>query len=310
MTTLISLERAKLSIVPAVSGDDRLLDVLIGAASRAIEKHCRRVFAANTYDECPDSDSVPGLGLVPNYARRGLLLLSRFPVLSVEAVRHSPTSVLEVSNTDTATNQQARVTVTNTGLELVLVAAGVRTVTSLTYASNVTLSAMATAISAVGSGWTARAADYALWPSQDLFQAPRAGDATRSAGAVSCRGTYAPLYLHVGESFDYRWDSRGWIELRGAAILSDPVIGWPGDFVPRAYYRVQYTAGFVEIPEDVQEACALWVQELYYLAQRDPSITNTLTAAGAATGYTATTQAGAMPLRVRAMIAPYQVRNV
>ena len=43
---------------------------------------------------------------------RTILFLSRFPVQSVESVRHSPTSVLEINQTDTATNQQARVTVT------------------------------------------------------------------------------------------------------------------------------------------------------------------------------------------------------
>jgi hypothetical protein len=155
---------------------------------------------------------------------------------------------------------------------------------------------MVTAINAVGSGWAARAAaDYTLWPSQDLYQPPRAGDATRSAGAVSCRGIYAPLYLHVGECSDYRWDSRGWIELTG------------GDCSPNAY-RVQYTAGFAEIPDDVQEACALWVQELYYVAQRDPTLTNTLSTAGAASGYAV--PSGDPPDRAEALIAPYRVRNI
>ena len=52
--------------------------------------------------------------------------------------------------------------------------------------------------------------DYGLWPSQDLYLPPSWGDATRSAGALDCRGRYAGLVLHVDELQSYRWDPRGW----------------------------------------------------------------------------------------------------
>jgi hypothetical protein len=37
-------------------------------------------------------------------------------------------------------------------------------------------------------------------------------------------------------------------------------------------FRIQYTAGFPTIPEAVQLACALWVSNLWYNTQRDPSL--------------------------------------
>ncbi len=298
MSDLIGLERAKLGIPAAGTADERLLEALIGAASRGIEKYCARVFGLTAFDEYPYFGEVD----------RRVLVLSRFPVQSVESVRHSPTSVLEISQTDTATNQQARVTVTSTGLDLVRVASGVRVASTLTYAANPTLSAMATAIVALGVGWAARTVtSYTLWPSADLWVTPRSGDTTRSAGALSCWGTYAPLYLHVGEASDYDWDSRGSITLRnlGGSIPSFWFLGDPPYRINA--YRVQYTAGFAEIPADVQEACVLWVQELYYAAQRDPTLTNTLTAGGAASGYAGPQ---GMPARTKAMIDPYRVRNV
>jgi hypothetical protein len=37
-------------------------------------------------------------------------------------------------------------------------------------------------------------------------------------------------------------------------------------------FRVQYTAGYTTIPESVQQACAMWVAEIFYQAQRDPQL--------------------------------------
>ena len=49
--------------------------------------------------------------------------------------------------------------------------------TSVTWAANATLQAVATAVAALGNGWSARVVgsatgDYGLWPSQDLYVAP------------------------------------------------------------------------------------------------------------------------------------------
>src|SRR5690349_14418172 len=102
---LINLSRAKQDIQAITdTSQDTLLAALITSVSDAIAKYCRRDFVSKSYDELYN-----GTG-----DRR--LLLREYPVQSVQSVRYRPVTVLKVQNTDTATNQQARVSVTSTGL--------------------------------------------------------------------------------------------------------------------------------------------------------------------------------------------------
>lgn len=280
---LCSRERAKYNLPSATTADDRTIDALIGAASVAIQKYCRRTFALRRQDEVVD-------GTCELY-----LLLREYPIQSIENVRYGPGVVLEVQNTSTSVNQQARVTVTSAGLELVRVASGalVRD-TSVTYASCPTLAEVATAIVALGNGWTARVAssEFSLFPSQDLWIAPCFGDAQQSQGAKDCRGRYAGLHLHVKEMAEYTWDARGWL-YRCA--------GWDGE---PGCWRVQYTAGYQEVPEDVQEACAAWVSVLFEQTKRDPSLA-TLALTGSIS-QTWTQPHLHPPKRIAGLIAPYR----
>ena len=68
-------------------------------------------------------------------------------------------TVTVTPNTTTTTNQQARVEVQRDGLRLTRVASGAMSVdTSITWASNATLQAVATAVAALGNGWSGRVA--------------------------------------------------------------------------------------------------------------------------------------------------------
>src|SRR5262249_38910909 len=172
---LISRERPRLNIATAAASDERTIDALIGACSDAIRKYCRRQFTLARRDEVLDG------------TRGERLLLREYPLQSIESVRFCPSVVLEVTNTSSS-NQQARVTVTSAGLELVRVASGVRSVdTSVTWSANATLQAVATAVSALSGGWSARAVSaYANCPSSDLHVEPGFGDAVQSQGALDC----------------------------------------------------------------------------------------------------------------------------
>ncbi len=280
---LCSRERAKYNLPAATTADDRTIDALIGAVSAAIQKHCRRTFALSRYDEVLDGTC------------EERLLLREYPIQAIESIRYSPQSVLEVQNTQTATNQQARVAVTSAGLELVRVASGTLTRdTSVTFASFPTLAAVAAAVTALGSGWAARvaSAEFDLFASQDLWVAPSFGDAQQSQGAVDCRGRYAGLRLHVSELGDYGWDARGWLHR---------ACGWEGG---AGYWRVQYTAGYQEMPEDVQEACAAWVSVLFEQTKHDPSLA-TLAVPGMVS-QTWTQPRVQPPTRIAALLAPYR----
>jgi hypothetical protein len=83
-------------------------------------------------------------------------MLRQYPLVSVQSVRYPPVTVLKITNTD-PTNVQARAAVTTIGLTLVRVKNGVKTTdTSITFAGNVTLTALAAAVNALGNGWSAQ----------------------------------------------------------------------------------------------------------------------------------------------------------
>jgi hypothetical protein len=269
---LITLARGKQNIQSITdASQDALLSVLITAVSEAVEKYCRRTFVSRAFDELYN-----GTG-----DRR--LLLRQYPVQSVQSVRYRPVTVLKTINNATAQNQQARVQVTSTGLQCSRVASGVTVnETLLTWASYPTLNQLATAVTALGNGWQAQivgdsgtgggSGDYGLWPSADLYVPPSYGDGTTSQGSLTARGQFAELKLHTYELAGYQFDPRGWL-LR-AIPYTDPELLHPEDLVwpvGIANFRVQYTAGYTTVPEAVQEACAEWVSELYFLTLRDPA---------------------------------------
>ena len=252
-----------------------MLDTLIAAASRAIQRYCRRDFVSAGYDELHS-----GRG-----TRR--LLLRHFPILGVDSVRCRPAMVLSINNTDTGTNQQARVAVTATGLALVRVASGVPTTNTLTFAASVTLAALAGAVNALGNGWSATVASgFGNWPAADL-RGPQ--------GSLSAWGQNAGLKVHTEELTDYQVDDlRGWL-LRPAAEDF-----WSSGF---QNYRVQYTAGYATVPEDVQEACAELVATWFQQRGRDLS----LHAESTAGTYSYAAAGGDdLPGRIRALLRPYR----
>ena len=124
------------------------------------------------------------------------LILRQYPIASVQSVRYRPVTVLKIINTSSA-NQQARVTVTATGLTLQRIASGVSSVdSSVTFAGSPTLTAVAAAVTALGNGWSGQViGDYANWPSADL-RCPQ--------GALTAAGQYAELKMHTFELAGYQ----------------------------------------------------------------------------------------------------------
>lgn len=265
---LITLDRAEENIAVS-SPNTNILNTLITACSKGIVRYCQREFVQAAYDE-----------LYSGFGDRRMFL-RHFPILSVQSVRYRPVTVLKIINNNTGTNQQARVAVTSMGLSLQRVASGVSsTDTSVTFLANPTLQAVANAINALGNGWSAQVVgdsnNYGNWPSADLW-VPN-GDiynpGGQGQGMLTAAGQNAELKMHTYELAGYQWDAaRGWL-LR-AIPYTDPELLHPDDLVwPVGInnFRVQYTAGFATVPEDVQEACAQWVAELYWQTQRDPGL--------------------------------------
>lgn len=289
MPDLITNARAKFNIPTATSADDATINTLIAAASGAIQRYCRRDFAAIAHDE------------LYNGSGDGRLVLRQYPVVSVQSVRYRPVTVLKVTNSNTSLNQQARVSVTSTGLTLVRTASGVATTVTLSFASNATLTALATAITALGNGWSAQVVgDYGAWPAADL-RGPQ--------GALTAWGQFAELKMHTLELAGYQIDERrGWL-LR-AIPYTDPELLHPEDLIwPVGVdnFRVQYTAGYATIPEDVQEACAELVATWFAQRGRDLSLHTEDTAGTYRYQAESNDQ---LPRRIRALLKPYRNHRV
>jgi hypothetical protein len=218
---LIDLDGARQRIPTSQDTDEPLISTFITAASRAVRKYCRRDFIQDTYDELYNG----------NGDRR--LVLRQYPLLSVDSVRYRPVTVLKIQNT-LANTPIARVSVTSTGLTLVRVTSGVKTIdTSITWAGNATVIAVQNAVNALGNGWSAIGTGYDQWPAADIYS-PNGITGTNSAnpntqGALTAAGQFAELKLHTYELAGFQVDvSRGWL-LR-AIPYTDPELlhcNWP-----------------------------------------------------------------------------------
>ena len=119
-------------------------------------------------------------------------------------------------------------------------------------------------------------------------------DPLASADLAACPGSWAAraqpaeLRVHLREIADYELNARLGILRR--------VLGWPGG---ASFYRIVYTAGYGVVPDDVQEACAQLVAQLFWQTKRDPGL------AHASLGLTGRADAG-WPTIVRDLLAPYR----
>jgi hypothetical protein len=274
MANLIDLDRALNNLNNLATTDDQntTLDALIAAVSSSIEKYCWRTFADTSYDEI-----YPG-------NQRPELVLRNYPTLAVERVAFAPLGIVRITNTSPS-NQRATVKVTATGLELIHVASGVSTTNEILFADQPTLSALATAVTALSNGWSA----VVINPNDSLRAS---ADLRALQGAFQAMNLNADLRLHTGELSGFVVDAERGILTRDRGLL------WDGGL---HYWRVVYSAGFSEIPDDVQEACAEWVAQLFWQTQRDPGL-----ASETIPGTYTRVPLQAMPATVKLLLGPYR----
>lgn len=258
--SLITRERAQRNLgnISTFAAEELVtLDTMIAAVSEAIRQLTRRDFVIAEYDEL-----YHGTGGMD-------LILKQYPLQFVSRVATRPVTVLEVTNTSSS-NQQAWVAVGKDGLTLTRIASGTRTLdTSITWASYATITAMNTAINALGSGWTSRIPDatYADWGSTNL-RGPQ--------GNLACKNSHAGLRMHVEDLANFDVIANLGVLRRRESLLEgyfygDDQVDCPGWYGGADYYRVIYTAGYDEVPEPVQQACAEWTAQAYWETKQDPS---------------------------------------
>jgi hypothetical protein len=274
MSDLITRDRALSNLNNRATTDDEntTITALITAVSSAIENYCWQTFANVSYDE-----------LYPGTHKRELVLRN-YPTIDIDRVAYCPVPVMQVTNTSTA-NQRATVKVTATGVELTAVASGVATVNDIAFADQVTLSALAAAINAVSDGWAATV----LNPANNLRAS---ADLRALQGAFQSMNALANLKLHTSELIGYTVDAE-----RGILTRDDGMI-WEGGL---HYWRVIYQAGYSDVPDDVQEACAEWVAQLFWQTKRDPGL-----ASETIPGTDTRVILQSMPTSTKLLLGPYR----
>lgn len=260
----------------------QILAPLTAAASRLCRVHCNRWF-----NRRPSADlSLPWLDgyYTPDYPSRQFCL-RQFPVNRVKRVRTNPTTVLTITNIDTVTNQGATASLLTsavwdiddvppvaTGISLWRVASGVETSVPLLFATYRTLSSLASAVIALGSGWTATVdSGYALWATADL---------SPIQGEIPALGQASGGFIIHAADVSFQLDARAGILTVGASSggndpFTSPRFGiatGAGDLSITGglgSVRVTYDAGFDIVPEDVQQACVETVLDMLNLMKLD-----------------------------------------
>jgi hypothetical protein len=243
---LVSLSRVKEFLSISGSTDDAKLNTIITAVSRGIEKWCDRVFSSASYTHYFDGRNDFYVSYLP---------LKQYPVTAISRVATRPEVVLEIRNTDTATNQRATVSLSSTATSLSRTASASTTTNSLALATYTTIATLAAAVNALGNGWSATVAgsttgDYGLWPSADL---------KTIQGALDARDDTARLYLYTRELNEYFLDEESGT-LSGCFPTGRQVI------------QVKYTAGYTTIPDDLQQGAVMAVQAIYAASKLDPNL--------------------------------------
>lgn len=290
-STLVSTSRltqnAQLSALN--TANPTIVASLLAAATAAIQRYTNRDLISSTYTEYDSGGNYPNQ----------VLHLRQYPVTAVSRVGTNPQDVLQVSNGSTA-NQRATVATTAGGLTLYRMASGTGTSATLLYSTYPTITLLAAAINALGSGWAATVqGSYGSHPSADLRTLQGAYTALNG-------GAYLQMYTEELNSLAitrYGWGdddwggggTYGWRLEESAGILTGRFPRGTGNI------RVDYTAGYSVVPEDLGEACVQLVLDLYNAAQRDLTQSSG-NVAGA--GFKAIDEA--MSYKVKMLLAPYR----
>jgi hypothetical protein len=226
---------------------------LVTAASDAIRRACQRDFSQTAYAEYYSG----GIYI------REPMRLRQFPVLEITRVATNPRPAILVQNLNSGVNQRATVETTTSSLRLFRIASAAPVTNDLPFATYPTLAALAAAVNALGSGWSAQVIDqFALWPSADLR--PLQGAANALSGGRQLELFTEDLQPFVNWPPGDPWGEEAGDQSCTGWRLDDETGELFGRF-PRGQLniRIDYSAGFATIPQTIQEACVQLVLDLY-----------------------------------------------
>jgi len=216
----------------AASDPTAVVQDILTETEKFVSNYCRRTFESTAYT-------------LERYDGKGynIINLEQYPATIVDRVATGVRNAISIKNTNTGTS--ASVSVLTTGLRLVL--DGTADSTDVTFATNTTISAMVTAVNAIGDGWVAASenAAYNSFKSSDLI--------TQSAlGCINGR----LVYLTIPDESEYDIE----VNLNKGQIMLP--VGFGKGF---QNIFVDYTAGYSSdnMPDDLKLAVKIIVQYLY-----------------------------------------------
>lgn len=214
------------------SGDpSQVVSTIKDSVETFVSEYCNRTFEETSY-RLERYDGV----------KSSILQLKNYPVTAVDRVAINTLDVISVKNTNTTST--ATVSVSTTGLRLVLDGTAD---TSITFATNATMTAIVSAINALGNGWAASL-------SSSIYGAFKSNELISMYGLNAIDGNW--VYLKKTDDFCDEFDV--YLE-RGQVIKYS---GWPGG--TRNIF-IDYTAGFTSdnMPNDLKLAVKILVKFFY-----------------------------------------------
>ena len=317
-TDLISIPfvRAALSDYSLTATQIEFLPNTITAASNAVRRWCgdRDFIQQNYVEEYQVSlDGTVMLNQPPNWINR----IQSGPA-TVLTVTNASSSVQEAYINGSFTGDSTTVSVnpingqavpgpTLSGWNLNAISNGTLSTISVPFTANMTINALASAINAVGSGWSAYAnSSYGLWAVTEIIDPQIPGSALTGSGA-----TYDVYANDLGN--DSKLDTNGtgllWVgrQYKGTGPKWGPDwMEFDAPYLTQGRVRVSYNAGFATIPLLVQKCVANVAKNLLAVLSLDPTLASEK---AEQYSYVAREQVELIPLQDRQALAFYRIHH-
>jgi len=267
---LITAARAKQSINQSTftSAENDIIDSLVEAVDDYTRSYTNRQIEQTSHDEIHIGTGSP------------YMLLADWPVVSVSYIGHNEKTALRVKNTGTGV-QRAFAVSSNTGIILSRWAgATLTTETEIAFACNPTITDVKDAVIAKGNGWTAEVVNDLGSHDSDTLAAAQGlfnfNNTIRPRGSLGAYNQWAHFKIWSEDIANFD------IEPGSGMLIKDPEVNdeqsllrdnnFNSGWILGKRYRVNYSAGYATIPEDIQEALSQWVAAWFWQVKDNPAV--------------------------------------
>lgn len=265
------------------SDNDTLIGLLIARATSAIQRYCQRDFIVTEYREFYDGDG------------SSELCLDNFPITKIELLGIGKQDAFLIQNTSTDA-YNAFVSVSESDLRLVVKGGANADDSSLTLANYATITALITAISALGKGWQILSPDTRLgvWSPIEILPTSK---------GLSCLNEYVAPQIPDEPAEEFTTDAQaGILHLFGIFCRGFQNI------------TVRYFAGYAEIPADLEQICIDLVAAYYNSRNINTSLKSEKLGDYSYTNFSASeissASGGVLPADISSRLEPWRSRSI